>query len=179
MENWFWCNFIVRYQIATKFCTCHDSTAVLSCAKFHSDHFITAWKRAEWTSHWIWITMEKSFIKRPPHIQVLAQWLINVNLRGLCQLGFVMFFFCWGVYINHTHIFKVGMIKCRRDIVSIKKSLSLELIHLLPLPQGRYHAVFLSDEPWDCTDIVDRHFAGNIKQSDDITHVLHSYFVYF
>ena len=36
----FQCNSIEGNPIATKFCTCHDSTAVLSCPKFHSalDH---------------------------------------------------------------------------------------------------------------------------------------------
>ena len=36
---WFLCNAIIGYNIATKLCTCHDSTAVVPCAKFHSDHF--------------------------------------------------------------------------------------------------------------------------------------------
>ena len=31
---------IVVGHIATKFCTCHDSTAVVPCAKFCGDHFI-------------------------------------------------------------------------------------------------------------------------------------------
>ena len=55
-----------RYHIATKFCTCHDSTAVVPCAKFHSDHFMTSWMRAVWNFHRIWITMEKSFVKWAP-----------------------------------------------------------------------------------------------------------------
>ena len=35
------------YHIATHFCTCHDSKAVVPCAKFHSDHFITTGMRTE------------------------------------------------------------------------------------------------------------------------------------
>ena len=39
-ENfWFLCNAIIGYHIATKLYTCHDSTAVVPCAKLHSDHF--------------------------------------------------------------------------------------------------------------------------------------------
>ena len=41
MKNLFLCIFIVRYQFARKFCTCHDSTAVMPCAKFHSNHSTT------------------------------------------------------------------------------------------------------------------------------------------
>ena len=41
--NCFYCNFIAIYQIVTKFCTCHNSTSVVPCAKFHSDHITTAY----------------------------------------------------------------------------------------------------------------------------------------
>ena len=40
MENLYCCNFITDHLIATNFCTCHDSTAVMACAKFCSKHFI-------------------------------------------------------------------------------------------------------------------------------------------
>ena len=33
-------NAVAGHQIATNFCTCHDSTAVVPCAKFCSDHCI-------------------------------------------------------------------------------------------------------------------------------------------
>ena len=59
LEIKLWFNSIVGYKITTKFCTCHRTTAVIPCAKFHSDHFITTWMRAGWMFHWIWITMEK------------------------------------------------------------------------------------------------------------------------
>ena len=39
MENENLCNSIIGYHNATKFCTCHNSTAVRTCAKFHSNHF--------------------------------------------------------------------------------------------------------------------------------------------
>ena len=46
--------------------TCHNNTALLLCAQFHSDHFATTWMRAEWNYHRFWITMEKSFVKWAP-----------------------------------------------------------------------------------------------------------------
>ena len=46
-------------QIATKFGTCHDSPAVVPCAKYCSDHFISIWMRAKWNFHHIWNVMEK------------------------------------------------------------------------------------------------------------------------
>ena len=36
MENWFQCSSIAGYHIATKFCACHDSTALMPCIKCHS-----------------------------------------------------------------------------------------------------------------------------------------------
>ena len=41
-------------------------TEQLSCAKFHIDHFITTWMRAEPNFHWIWITIENSFMNWAP-----------------------------------------------------------------------------------------------------------------
>ena len=40
MESSSCCNSVVGHQIATIFCTCHDSTAVVPCTKFCSDHSI-------------------------------------------------------------------------------------------------------------------------------------------
>ena len=63
MENWFKCCIMVMYHNTTKSCTCHESTAVVPCAKFHSNHFRITSMRLEWNFHRIWITMEKSFVK--------------------------------------------------------------------------------------------------------------------
>ena len=68
MANWFQCNFIVGHHITTKFCTCHDSTAVMPYAKFHSDQFPTTWMRAEWHFHRICITMEKWLLNWAPRL---------------------------------------------------------------------------------------------------------------
>ena len=53
MENLFSSNSITGDHIATKFGTCHDSPAVVPCAKFCSDHFISTWMGANWNFHHI------------------------------------------------------------------------------------------------------------------------------
>ena len=59
-------NSVAGHQIATNFCTCHDSTAVVPCAKFCSDHCIRIEMRANRNSHRIRIAMEKPLVKRAP-----------------------------------------------------------------------------------------------------------------
>ena len=63
MEISFSFNSITGDHIATKFGTCHDSPAVVPCAKYCSDHVISIWMRAKWNFHHIWIVMEKSLVK--------------------------------------------------------------------------------------------------------------------
>ena len=58
IENWFQCNSVVGYVNAIKFSTWHDSTAVMACAKFDSDHFNTSGMSTEWNFYWIWIAMD-------------------------------------------------------------------------------------------------------------------------
>ena len=43
-----------RYDIATNFCTWHDSTAVMPCAKFHSDYLVITCVTAELILHRSW-----------------------------------------------------------------------------------------------------------------------------
>ena len=66
MEDWFQYNSIVGC-ITTKFCTCHDSAAVMSCAKFHSMHFTALCLKAEWNFHWICFVVEKLLVKWAQH----------------------------------------------------------------------------------------------------------------
>ena len=83
-------NFILSHQITIKLCTCHDSCAVMACAKFCSDHFIRIWTRVEWYLHWIgilsgkssiiWSTMsDKNKISYEPHIKLSGQ-----NVSSTC-----------------------------------------------------------------------------------------------
>ena len=61
-------NSITVDHIATKFGTCHDSPAVVPCAKFCSDSCISTWMRAKWNFHHIWIVMEKLLVKWAPEL---------------------------------------------------------------------------------------------------------------
>ena len=56
------CNSVAGHQIATKFCTCHDSTAVVPCTKFCSDHCIRIEMTVKRNFHRIWIVMETRLV---------------------------------------------------------------------------------------------------------------------
>ena len=68
MEISFSSNSVTDDYIATKFGTCHDSPAVVSCAKYCSDHYVSIWMRAKWNFHHIWIVMEKLLVKWAPDL---------------------------------------------------------------------------------------------------------------
>ena len=54
VDRSFRCNPVFAMKIATKFCTCHDSKAVVSCAKIcSSDHNIRTWMREKNNFDWI------------------------------------------------------------------------------------------------------------------------------
>ena len=57
-------NSVAGHQIEINFCTCHDSTAVVSCAKFYSDHCIRIEVKVKRNFHRIWIALEKSLVRR-------------------------------------------------------------------------------------------------------------------
>ena len=88
MENLFKCKAIVRYHIATKFCTYHNSTSVMPCAKFHSDHFTITWMGAEWNFHRNWIMIKKLFMKWAPGLPyiwcVILDSIISKLLYCVC-----------------------------------------------------------------------------------------------
>ena len=60
------CNSVAGHQIATNFCICYDSTAVVPCTKFCSDHCIRIELRVKRNFHRIWIVMEEPLVKRGP-----------------------------------------------------------------------------------------------------------------
>ena len=66
MENSSCCNSVAAHQIETNFCTCHDSTAVVSCTKFCSNHFIRLEMRVKRNFHRNWNAMEKPLVKWGP-----------------------------------------------------------------------------------------------------------------
>ena len=57
-------NSVAGHQIATSFCTWPDSTAVVPCTKFCSDHWIRIDVRVKRNFHRIWIAMKKPLVKR-------------------------------------------------------------------------------------------------------------------
>ena len=69
MEISFSSNSTTDDHIATTFGTCHDSPAVVPCAKYCSDRFISIWMRAKWNFHHIWNVMEKMLVKWAPDTQ--------------------------------------------------------------------------------------------------------------
>ena len=73
---------IVRNYIAIKCCTCHDSTAVVSCAKFHNDHLKTTWIVVEWNFHPIRTSVEILFVKLWPDRLILWHETTKRILRG-------------------------------------------------------------------------------------------------
>ena len=82
-------------HITTKFGTCHDSPAVVPCAKFCSDHFISIGMRAKWNFHHIWIVMEKLLVKWSPDkictwvCCVLVCFVVWIVLDGYVWLQFM------------------------------------------------------------------------------------------
>ena len=71
VENLCNCNSSTGHQITTKFCTCHDSCAVVSCGKFCSDRFVWIWMRAIWNFHGIWC--QKLLVGHAP------SWFLSVS----------------------------------------------------------------------------------------------------
>ena len=69
METLPCCNSIVVHQTATNFCTCHDSTAVLSCAKFCSYGWVKIKVRMNQILHWIWNVAEITLVKWAPELR--------------------------------------------------------------------------------------------------------------
>ena len=61
-----WCNSTTGHQIATNFCTYHDSTAVVLCTKYWSDHCVRIRKTVMRNFHRIWNAMDKPLLKRAP-----------------------------------------------------------------------------------------------------------------
>ena len=105
-------NSVARHQIATNFCTNHDSTAVVPCTKFCSDHYIRIKVSVKRNFHRIWIAMEKPLMKRAPGLWRIENdtichiVIIGTELKVLLQEGS----FCSVPFmekINHSYLFSV------------------------------------------------------------------------
>ena len=66
METLPCCNSVAGHQIATNFCTCHDSTAVVSCTNICSDCCVEIKVTVKWNFHQIWISMENAVSEMGP-----------------------------------------------------------------------------------------------------------------
>ena len=66
------CNSVAGHQIATNFCAFHDSTAVVSCTKFCSDHGIRIEVSVKRNFHRIWIAIEKPLSETGPWVALLT-----------------------------------------------------------------------------------------------------------
>ena len=65
-------------MIATKFCTWHDSCAVVACAKFCCDLMASKGITASRNFHWIWIADKKSLVKRAPAYILSEQLVVTI-----------------------------------------------------------------------------------------------------
>ena len=79
-ENSLSCNSIAGDHITTKFSTCHDSTAVMSGAKFCSEHFIRIWMKAKWNFPHIWILKGIFFSEMSPKLPFCNQCLTPCSI---------------------------------------------------------------------------------------------------
>ena len=75
------CISVAGHQIATSFCTCHDSTAVVPCTKFCGDYCIRSEMRVKRNFHRIWIAMEKPLVKRGPASHLLCVVMMYQLMR--------------------------------------------------------------------------------------------------
>ena len=77
MENSPCCNSVAGHKIATNVCTCHDSTAVVPCWNFCSDHCIRLEGKVKRNIHQIGTAMENPLVKRGSD-----HWLDSVHIPG-------------------------------------------------------------------------------------------------
>ena len=69
--------------IATKFCTWHDSCAVVACAKLYCDLMASNRITARRSFHRIWIAGKKSLVKRAPGSDLALVVLVPYSYVGI------------------------------------------------------------------------------------------------
>ena len=85
MESSFHSHLDSNTVIATKFCTWHDSCAIVACTKIGCDPTAGNWITARRISHRIWISDKKSLVKWPPVCLISCSgcWLwLDINEPG-------------------------------------------------------------------------------------------------
>ena len=131
------CNSVAGHQIATNFCTCHDSTAVVPCTKFCSDHCIRIELRVKRNFHRIWIAIEKPLVKRGPD----NQWAMHYP----CSLVFEIL----------TSVHTYAGVAMERLMVHAPNLIFHQLMRWLFLDNGNVYLDFLS--------FLDIEMAGSMK----------------
>ena len=126
MEISFYCNSVAGDRIATKFCTCQDSTAVVPCAKFCSDHFIRIWMTVKWNLHRIWIVMKKLLMKWAPgsHSTDNCSLSFSCNSMSDHQGPLLLTWYYFSVHENHRtcQTFPMARPKClMRDFRNLNR----------------------------------------------------------
>ena len=81
--------------ITVKFCACHDSCAVMACAKICSDTVAVNGIAVKWNFHHIWIMMEKALVKWTSHVhgQSLLRLMDTLVWQAALCVGF---WWLWG-----------------------------------------------------------------------------------
>ena len=83
-----WCN---NEFITTKFCTCHDSIAVVTSAKICRNEMVKISIIAKHNLHWIWIVRQKASVKWAPVWNVFDLDLCGMSCSrsATCSLGLI------------------------------------------------------------------------------------------
>ena len=97
MEITPWYNSAAGHQIATNFCTCHDSTAVVPCPKFPGDHCIWIEVRVKRNFLRIWIVTEKPLMK-------WGEGVLFSALKRKCHVDDILAIGCSGNFRNETFL---------------------------------------------------------------------------
>ena len=86
MENLPCCNSVAGHQITTYFCTCHESTAAVSCTTFCNDNCIRIEVTMKRNFHQILIAMGEVLVKRDLDVDALIIGWLHVVVAYLLVL---------------------------------------------------------------------------------------------
>ena len=85
MEISFHSHIDANTVIATKFCTWHDSCAVVACAKICCDPMASNRITTRRSFNRVWIAGKKLLVKRAPGPYALESYLLSMEAIGLCK----------------------------------------------------------------------------------------------
>ena len=97
-ENYFCSNLIPGYQIGTNFCTCHDSCAVVTCAKICGHNLFVIRVRRKLNFQWIWIKMKTHCWNVPLSMDFLRWhpwWMCFSVVNSLCPIEVLLWSQHW------------------------------------------------------------------------------------